>query len=115
MAGAGVPLALGSDAPVTALGPWAAVRAAVHPHEAGHGLDPATAFAAHCAGGWAAAGLAGGELAAGRAATFALWDAELEPATGLPDLSAAAELPRCLATVRDGVAIHDTGGLDGDA
>ncbi len=112
LAAAGVPLAFGSDAPVTALGPWAAVRAAVHPHESHAGLDVETAFAAHTVGGWAAAGRAGGELAAGAAATFAVWDAAaLDPATGLPGLSPSAELPQCLATVRDGRTIFDAGRL----
>ena len=109
LAAAGVPLAFGSDAPVTALGPWAAVRAAVHPHEPAAGLDVETAFAAHTVGGWAAAGRRGGELGAGAPATFAVWDAgELDPATGLPDLT---QLPTCLATVRDGALIFDAGFL----
>jgi len=114
MSAAGVPLALGSDAPVTALGPWAAVRAAVHPHEPSHGLDPATAFAAHTAGGWAAARRSGGRLDAGTPATFAVWQVDdLDAGSGLPDLRAA--LPRCLATVRDGAAIFDGGLIDGSA
>jgi predicted amidohydrolase YtcJ len=109
---AGVPLAFGSDAPVTALGAWAAVRAAVHPHEPHAALDAETAFAAHTVGGWAAAGRAGGELAAGAAATFAVWDAgALDPVTGLPDLSAPNDLPQCLATIRDGTTIFDSGRL----
>ncbi|HEY2300131.1 MAG TPA: amidohydrolase family protein [Jatrophihabitans sp.] len=116
MADAGVPLALGSDAPVTALGPWAAVRAAVHPHEAGHGLEPADAFAAHTAGGWAAARVdtGAGHLAAGTPATFAIWQTDdLDPATGLPDLSEGGDLPHCLATVRAGRTIFDAGVLEG--
>ncbi len=40
LAAAGVPLALGSDSPVTPLGPWAAVRAAVHHHVPQQGLSP---------------------------------------------------------------------------
>jgi predicted amidohydrolase YtcJ len=112
LAAAGVRLALGSDAPVTALGPWAAVRAAVHPHDPAAGLDPARAFAAHTSGGWAAAGRAPGRLAPGTDATFAVWRTEVDPATGLPVLDPGAPLPECLATVRGGTAIHDVGILD---
>ena len=110
LAVAGVPLAFGSDAPVTALGPWAAVRAAVHPHEPGSALDVEAAFAAHTVGGWTAAGRVGGELAEGAAATFAVWSVDsLDATTGLPDLAPQAGLPTCLATVRDGTAIFDSG------
>jgi predicted amidohydrolase YtcJ len=108
---AGVPLAFGSDAPVTALGPWAAVRAAVHPHDPESGIDQRRAFAAHTSGGWAAAGRPGGTLAPGADATFAVWHADLEPDTGRPVLDADGPLPECLATVRAGTAIHDTGVL----
>ncbi len=73
LAAAGVTLAFGSDAPVTPLAPWEAVRAAVHHHWPASRLDPAAAFAAHTAGGWAAAGRAGGVLSVGAAATFAVW------------------------------------------
>ncbi len=112
LAAAGVPLAFGSDAPVTALGPWEAVRAAVHPHEPQAALDATTAFAAHTVGGWAAAGRTGGELVAGAAATFAVWEAgPVDPVTGLPDLSPSGDLPQCLATVRDGSTIFDSGRL----
>ena len=67
LAAAGVPLAFGSDAPVTELGPWAAVRAAVHPSDPAAGIDVRSAFAAHTRGGWLAAGRPDeGVLAAGR-------------------------------------------------
>ena len=46
LAAAGVSLALGSDAPVTALDPWAAVRAAAHHRTPGSGISPRAAFAA---------------------------------------------------------------------
>ncbi len=111
LAAAGVPLAFGSDAPVTSLGPWAAVRAAVHPHDASAGLDPAAAFAAHTRGGWVAAGRPGGVLAADAAATFAVWDADVDPSSGVPVLDTGAALPACLATVRDGAPIFDSGVL----
>jgi hypothetical protein len=114
--GAGVPLAFGSDAPVTPLGPWAAVRAAVHPHEPGSALDPARAFAAHTSGGWRAAGRrGGGALAPGVPATLAIWagGGPVDAATGLPDLAPGHDLPACLATLRDGTPIFDGGVLAG--
>jgi hypothetical protein len=124
LAAAGVPLAFGSDAPVTELGPWAAVRAAVYPSDPAVALSPQVAFDAHTRMGWRAAGRpAPGVLVAGAPATFAIWAAaeggvapDDQAGTGgraaippLPDLHPAADLPTCLATVRDGVAIHDTG------
>jgi predicted amidohydrolase YtcJ len=112
---AGVPMAFGSDSPVTALGPWAAVRAASHPHRAGAAISPPAAFAAHTRDGWRAARRDGeGRLAPGAPATFAVWaTGELAAGPGLPDLAPGAELPTCLATVRAGTAIFDAGLLDG--
>jgi predicted amidohydrolase YtcJ len=102
LAAAGVVLAFGSDAPVTPLAPWDGVRAAVHHHAPGSRLDPAAAFAAHTAGGWAAARRAGGELAADAPAYFAVWDAG-----GFPDLTPGAPPPRCLRTVASGRTIWE--------
>jgi hypothetical protein len=90
LAAAGVTLAFGSDAPVTAVGPWATVHAAVHHRTPGSGLSHDEAFAAHTAGGWTAAGEAGGTLAVGEQATFAVWRDET-----------------CLRTVLDGNTIHE--------
>ncbi len=45
-AAAGVPIALGSDSPVTPLDPWGGIRAAVRHRTAGAGLDHRSAFAA---------------------------------------------------------------------
>ena len=56
LASAGVALAFGSDAPVTPVGPWAAVQAAVHHRTPGRGLSPRAAFTAHTRGGHRAAG-----------------------------------------------------------
>lgn len=86
----GVTLAFGSDAPVTPVDPWATVRAAVEHRTPGAGLDHDTAFAAHTAGGWAAAGETGGVLAVGAPATFAVWQDET-----------------CLRTVLDGRTIYE--------
>jgi predicted amidohydrolase YtcJ len=110
LAAAGVPLAFGSDAPVTDLGPWAAVRAAVHPNAPDAGVRPVRAFAAHTEGGWQAAGRsAEGRLEVGAPATFAVWRTAPGSAAALPDLSPGVALPTCLATVRRGIAIHDAG------
>ncbi len=53
---AGVTLAFGSDAPVTAVDPWATVHAAVHHRTPGFGLTSEVAFAAHTAGAVLAVG-----------------------------------------------------------
>jgi predicted amidohydrolase YtcJ len=101
LAAAGVPLALGSDAPVTPLGPWAAVRAAVDHRTPGSGLTEAAALAAHTTGGHRAAGdrdPRAGRIVPGAAASYALWDGPLGAR-------------RCLRTVQRGRVLHDR--LDG--
>lgn len=100
LAAAGMPLAFGSDAPVTPLAPWEGVRAAVHHHAPGSRVDAATAFAAHTAGGWAAAHRPGGTLTPGAPAYLAVWDE-----AGFPDLTAPP--PRCLRTVAGGQTIWE--------
>jgi predicted amidohydrolase YtcJ len=108
LAAAGVTLALGSDAPVTPLGPWDAVRAAVWHHVPAQRLDLATAFAAHTRGGWHAAGQDdAGELRPGAPATFAVWDAA---GPGLPDVTPGRPLPRCLRTVVRGTTVYEVEG-----
>jgi predicted amidohydrolase YtcJ len=132
LAGVGVTLAFGSDAPVTPLGPWAAVRAAVHHHVPEQRLSPLAAFTAHTAGGWRAAGRDGaGVLVPGAPATFAIWRCDMSTADGiasdvdgdastpgrpptppLPDLSPGGPLPTCLRTVVRGVTVYETDGVD---
>lgn len=126
MQSAGVGLALGSDAPVTPLGPWAAVQAAAWHREPTARLSVRAAFAAHTRGGWRAAGEpGGGVLAVGESATFAVWQAgdlqvqapdarvsawSTDPRSGtpgLPDLSPGAPAPVCLRTVVAGAVVHD--------
>lgn len=110
-AAVGVPLAFGSDTPVTELGPWAAVRAAVHPWDASAALDADAAFDAHTRGGWAAAGIADeGVLVPGRPATFAVWRASTDAVGGssrLPDLSQGVALPECAVTVLRGRTLFE--------
>jgi hypothetical protein len=55
----GVSLAFGSDSPVTALDPWAAVAAAAAPRNPAYRMSVRAAFAASTRGGWRAAGSAG--------------------------------------------------------
>jgi predicted amidohydrolase YtcJ len=98
-----VRLAFGSDAPVTPLGGWEAVRAAAYHRTAGHEVDAATAFTAHTVGGWQAAGVDdAGLLVRGAPAHLAVWDAP-----GFPDL--AGPTPRCLRTVVGGRVVYDAG------
>ncbi len=123
---AGVPLALGSDSPVTPFAPWEAVRAAAFPHEGAHATTARAAFLAHTRGGWRAAGRDGvGSLVPGAPATFAVWEpGDLVVQTpdaavagwstdarsgtpGLPDLTPGVRAPACLRTVVDGRVVHD--------
>ncbi|MDR7276048.1 amidohydrolase [Catenuloplanes atrovinosus] len=99
----GVPLAFGSDAPVTALDPWGGVRAAVAHHTPHSRMGVRAAFAAHTRGGWRAlpGAMAGGAVEPGAPATFAVWD-------GVGGLDAAIEAtPACRRTVVHGVTIHE--------
>lgn len=61
---AGVPLAFGSDSPVTPLGPWDAIRAAVEHFAEEHRLPQDVAFAAHTGGA---------VLAPGQPADLVVW------------------------------------------
>jgi predicted amidohydrolase YtcJ len=127
LASEGVPLALGSDAPVTDLDPWAAVRAAANHHTASSALSTRAAFAAATRGGWRAGGVRDGlmgSLVPGAPASYAVWDiAELDVTTpsdafrrwstdprsrvpALPRLGPADTLPRCRQTVHRGAVIY---------
>jgi hypothetical protein len=118
---AGVPLALGSDSPVTPPHPWGAVRAAAFHQTPEHRVPVRAAFAAHTRGGWRAVGRDdAGVLVPGAPADFAVWrTGELlvqvpgegatrwsaEPCSGtlgLPDLAPGGDPPVCLRTVVGG-------------
>ena len=107
----GIVLAFGSDAPVTRLDPWAGVRAAVNHQTPRQRLDVHAAFAAHTVGGWYAAGDDdGGVLAAGRDATYAVWDTSdtnryQSSSGGLPDFMTGDKAPTCRRTVVRGRTI----------
>ncbi|WP_432505031.1 amidohydrolase [Kineococcus arenarius] len=126
LAAAGVPLAMGSDSPVTPLDPWGAVRAAAFPHRPEHAVSVRAAFLAHTRGGHRLAGRGHpGVLRPGAPATYAVWEAgdllvqapdrrlsgwstDARSGTpGLPDLTPGAGAPRCLRTVVDGAVVHD--------
>ncbi|QMU76119.1 amidohydrolase family protein [Streptacidiphilus sp. PB12-B1b] len=122
---AGVPLAFGSDAPVTALDPWGTVRAAAFHRTPEHRISVRAAFTAHTRGGWRALGRDdAGVLLPGAPASYAVWSSgellvqapdqrvanwSTDPRAGvpgLPDLSPGAPLPQCLATVVRGRTVH---------
>ncbi|MFJ8108453.1 amidohydrolase [Streptomyces sp. NPDC096132] len=118
---AGVPLAFGSDSPVTPLDPWGTVRAAAFHHTPEHRVSVRAAFTAHTRGGWRAIGRDdAGVLVPGAPADYAVWRADelivqapddrvarwsTDPRSGtpgLPDLTPGADLPVCLRTVVGG-------------
>lgn len=132
LAAAGVPLAFGSDAPVTALDPWGAVRAAAHHRTPGHAISVRAAFAAHTRGGHRAAGRDdAGVIVPGAPATYAVWDTtelvvqapdnrlsgwSTDPRSGtpgLPDLHPDLPLPRCLRTAVRGATVYELDGALG--
>ncbi|WP_436536609.1 amidohydrolase [Actinoplanes sp. HUAS TT8] len=109
----GVALAFGSDAPVTALDPWAMVVAAAAPRNPVYRMKVRAAFAAGSRGGWRAAGVSRvGVLAPGASATFATWDTPGGVVDGLPALLAdidgvVPERPICRRTVLHGDTIFE--------
>ncbi|MFE5189816.1 amidohydrolase [Streptomyces sp. NPDC056628] len=118
---AGVPLAFGSDSPVTPLDPWGTVRAAAFHRTTEHRISARAAFTAHTRGGWRAVGRDdAGILVPGAPADYAVWRTgalvvqapddrvarwSTDPRSGtpgLPDLSPGRDLPVCLRTVVGG-------------
>jgi predicted amidohydrolase YtcJ len=104
LARSGVRLALGSDAPVTPLGPWDAIRAAVHHRTPSEAITFDVAFDAHTKGAWQTAGVDdAGDVSTGQVAHVAVWDfltvQELMSHTA----------PLAAATMVSGVIIRDAG------
>ena len=131
LASQGVPLAFGSDSPVTGMNPWETLRAATSHRTPGSALSARSAFAAATRGAWRAAGVhdgVTGTLTPGAPASYAIWDVPgglgaLEVAApadavqrwstdprsripALPRLAPDEPLPSCRKTVHRGVAIH---------
>ncbi|MEU6707400.1 amidohydrolase [Streptomyces wuyuanensis] len=122
---AGVPLAFGSDSPVTPVDPWGTVRAAAFHRTPEHRISVRAAFTAHTRGGWRAVGRDdAGTLVPGAPADYAVWrTGELvvqapddrvarwstDPRSGtpgLPDLTPGKPLPECLRTVVFGQTVY---------
>jgi predicted amidohydrolase YtcJ len=107
----GVSLAFGSDSPVTALDPWAAVVAAAAPRNPAYRMSVRSAFGASTRGGWRAAGVDdAGVLTPGRSATFAVWETPAGVDGGLPVLLPGVDgvvpaRPVCRRTVLHGETI----------
>jgi predicted amidohydrolase YtcJ len=127
LASEGVPLAFGSDAPVTSMNPWTTVRAAAHHRTPGSALSMRASFAAATRGAWRAGGIRNGvtgTLSPGAPASYAVWDAgplatsapadavqrwSTDPRSrvpALPRLDDEDPLPRCLRTVHRGEVIY---------
>lgn len=127
LASQGVPLAFGSDSPVTSMNPWGTVRAATRHQTSASAISVRAAFSAATRGAWRAGGVRDGvtgTLVPGAPASFAVWDpGELEinapedavqrwstdprsRVPALPRLGVDDQLPRCRQTVHRGVVIH---------
>lgn len=127
LASQGVPLAFGSDAPVTPLDPWATVRAAANHRTPGGAVSVRAAFVAATRGGWRAAGVDDGmtgTLVPGAPASYAIWDGgalavsapsdavqrwSTDPRSRvppLPRLEPADAAPSCRRTVHRGVTLY---------
>jgi predicted amidohydrolase YtcJ len=104
---AGVALAFGSDSPITPIGPWASVRAAMLHHAEDERLSAAEALDAHTRGGqWASRHDTAGVIAPGQPATYAVWDVPGGMTDGLPTLTRDGPLPVCVETVVEGTAVY---------
>ena len=111
----GIPLAFGTDAPVTPLAGWATVRAAVQHWQPGERLSVASAFDAATRGGhWAAFADNAGTIRAGAVASLAVWDVEVGAFEGEAALPALREgpLPTCAATTSAGRLIYRSESFD---
>jgi predicted amidohydrolase YtcJ len=107
---AGVVLAFGSDAPVTPVEPWGAVRAAVGHRSSGSEIGAMEALAAHTYGGYRAAAATAslaGTLFPGAPASYAIWDGAEFFEAEFP----GADLPSCLRTVHRGRILFEREGV----
>jgi predicted amidohydrolase YtcJ len=125
LASQGVPIAFGSDSPVTGLNPWATLRAATHHRTPGSAISARAAFAAATRGAWRAGGARdglSGTLVPGAPASYAIWEADefdvsapadavqrwsTDRRSRVPALPRLDDrLPRCRQTVHRGAVIH---------
>ncbi|MBV8929349.1 MAG: amidohydrolase family protein, partial [Mycobacteriaceae bacterium] len=127
LASQGVPMAFGSDTPVTSMNPWETVRAAANHRTPGSSVSMRAAFTAATRGAWRAGGVRDGvcgTLVAGAPASYAVWETgplevsapvdavqrwSTDPRSAvpaLPRLGPDDPLPRCLRTVHRGKVIH---------
>lgn len=114
MLDAGIPLAIGSDSPVTPFDPWGGIRAAMWHHNPAQRLSVEEAFQAHSSGGYTLGGVPGGYLHEGGPATYVVWDDPEGPEhdrqpSGLPVLGEQSLAPMARRTVvRGAVAFERT-------
>ncbi len=127
LASQGVPLAFGSDSPVTSMNPWENVRAAASHQTPASAISMRASFAAATRGAWRAGGVrdgVSGTLVPGAPASYAVWETDDLEVTApdnavarwstdprsrvpaLPRLGTDDPLPRCRRTVHQGVVIH---------
>ncbi|AMB40640.1 MULTISPECIES: amidohydrolase [Paenarthrobacter] len=118
----GVPIAFGSDSPVTPLRPWSSIRACLEHSNPEQRISARAAFLGHTRAGWRATKHRNplmGQLVPGAPASFAVWEVEelmvqvadtrvqswsTDPRARTPLLPAldAGTDPVCLQTVREG-------------
>jgi len=102
----GLRVAFGSDAPVTPLDPWGAVRAALHHRTPAQRLSLDAAIGAHTRVGWQAAGIDdAGRLDVGAMAHLAIW-AQV-PVDEIPQSGSTS-----LRTIVAGAVAWDSGHLE---
>ena len=126
MLSSGVPMVLGSDAPVTEVDGWQVVRAGMNMNNTDARISARAAFLAQTRSTYRAMGEMNpyaGQLVIGAPATFAVWTAS-ELAVQTPDVRISSwstdaragtpmlpvvdqEIPQCLRTVRAGVTLFN--------
>jgi predicted amidohydrolase YtcJ len=126
LASQGVPLAFGSDSPVTDMNPWATIRAATRHRTPASAVSTRAAFSAATRGAWRAGGVRDGitgTLVPGAPASYAVWETDefevsapddavqrwsTDPRSRVPALPRLGDdtLPRCRQTVHRGAVLH---------